>query len=118
MKKLLKIVLWVLCITLIILWWLSVIAYYKLYNIDDSWCPEWMHLHNSKVSVASCNDCELTKRQYERWEKYVFNDKCSAREKTCYVCGKAPLPDCQCTYQFKLIKVNDFVWYLLKLIYK
>lgn len=117
MNKRLKLTLLIIWIVLIIGLWLSFFTYYRIKNIDDSWCPRWYHLHNWELKLNPCNDCNLTKKQIELWEKYINDYECNNKEKFCYLCEKPPLPDCQCTYDFKYVKVSDFVWYLLNIIY-
>jgi hypothetical protein len=116
----LEILLCVLWFILIIVISISLIIYYNLKNIDDSRCPEWMYLQNPRVSNVLCNDCSLTKKQYESWKEYVVNDKCRVREKTCYICVKlSDNPDCKRCMDGESVSLkvnNDLIWYSLRLI--
>ena len=123
MKKLLKITLGVMLTLLIIVSVIWILSYKEVW-VDDSWCPDWMKLSNGltmlgyeiKPWITSCNDCELTRSQYELWEKPIYNDECKNIKKTCYVCTKLPPPWCYCIAEYVNIKVDNLTWYLYKLI--
>lgn len=129
MKIYVKVIIWILWF--IVLWLISFIIYennhsVNLTTIDDSRCPEWSHVvgkpkfENSTLKhawdstknqkkeawIGVCNDCELTKKQIEKWIEVKYNDKCKNTEKICLVCIKEPTPGCQCTAEFINVKLN------------
>jgi len=86
--------------------WIGIFVYF----IETAYkCPAWYTDDTFfwyTTYIEKCNDCELTKRQYELWEKPIYNDECKIIEKMCYVCVEKLDPFCDCIPQDLLLKID------------
>ena len=120
MKKWLKIALFLLW--LLILWLAWLIVYIKSGKAYE--CPLWtesifsVFWDSSWPVIRECDDCELTKLDYNLWLTSKSAGECKNGRKFCYVCYKESCPRSYCaSYEEIYVKLDNFVWYLLNSIY-